>query len=111
MKFLAKPVPKVPSPNAGLSFLQASLGFVLGCVLVLAIMGCLEFRRIALDATAHAEAAEFGILELQGEVATLKAWEDDLQLRLEELQKAMGVEQAAEMRAQNKNVRKITGAK
>ena len=110
MKFLAEPVPKVPNPNAGLSFLQASLGFVLGCVLVVAVMGLLEFRRVAMAATAHADAVEFQVSELQGDVEALKAWQNDFKISLEELQKAMGVEQAAEMRAQNKNVRKITGA-
>ena len=111
MKFLAKPVPKVPDPNAGLSFLQALLGFVLGCILVIAVMGLLEFRRVALAAQAHAEAAQFEVSALQDEVANLKAWEDDFRENLEELQKAVGVQQAVESKAHNRNIHKLAEAK
>ena len=110
MKFLAKPVPKVPNPNAGLSFLQATLGFVLGCILVIAVMGLLEFRRVALAAQAHAEAAQFEVSMLQDEVASLKLWNDTFQVEITQLQKAVGVSQAAEFKAKDKNVQNLTGA-
>ena len=111
MKFLAKPVPKVPNPNAGLSFLQATLGFVLGCILVVAVMGLLEFRRVALAAQAHAEAAQFEVSMLQDEVANLKAWEDDFRENLEKLQNAVGVQQTVESKAHNRNIHKLAGTK
>ena len=102
-----KAVPKPPNPNAGLSFLQAMLGFVLGCILVLAVAGCFQFRSVALDATAHADAAQFECAELRGEVENLKAWEDDFHLSLSELQKAVGIQEAAEVKAHDRNAHKL----
>jgi exonuclease VII small subunit len=87
MKFLAKPVPKVPNPSAGLSFLQATLGFVLGCILVVAVMGLLEFRRVAMAATAKADGFEIRVSVLEDHVETLKAWNDSFAYELGELQK------------------------
>jgi hypothetical protein len=107
MKRTTSIVPDMPNPNAGLSFLQATLGFVLGCILVLAVAGCLQFRRVALDATAYAEAAQFEVAELRGEVENLKAWEDDFHQSLSDLQKAVGIQEAAEVKAHDRNVRKL----
>lgn len=103
-------VPGAPPVDAGLSFLQALLGFVLGCILVIAVLGLLEFRRVALAAQAHAEAAQFEVSELQGEVANLKLWNDTFQVEITQLQKAVGVSQAAEFKAKDKNVQNLTGA-
>ena len=107
MKFLAKPVPKVPNPNAGLSFLQATLGFALGCILVIAVMGLLEFRRVALAATATANSFELRVSVLENNVDTLKSWNDSFAYELGELQKhyEQGValaNQSQERRRENK---------
>ena len=111
MKRIPSTTPDTLSPSAGLSFLQATLGFVLGCILVVAVMGLLEFRRVALAAQAHAEAAQFEVSMLQDEVANLKAWEDDFRENLEKLQKAVGVQQVVESKAHNRNIHKLAGTK
>jgi hypothetical protein len=80
-------VPDMPRPDAGLSFMQALLGFVLGCILVLAVAGCFEFRRAALAATASADSFELRVSVLESHVETLKAWNDSFTYELGELQK------------------------
>ena len=110
MKRIPSTTPDTLSPSAGLSFLQATLGFVLGCILVVAVMGLLEFRRVALAAQAHAEAAQFEVSMLQDEVASLKLWNNTFQVEITQLQKAVGVSQAAEFKAKDKNVQNLTGA-
>lgn len=88
--------------------MQATLGFVLGCILVLAVMGCFEFRRVALAAETHADAASFEVMELRGDIETLQAWTKDFNIRLGELQKAVGISQAAEEKARIPNVRNLS---
>jgi hypothetical protein len=92
-------VPNIPNPNAGLSFLQAALGFVLGVVVVVAVIGCFQFRCVALDATARAAAAQFEVSELRAKVENLAAWENTFGESLEQLQKAVSIQEAVEMKA------------